>query len=50
VTAWEGANRVYYGNRDMGLTGEIRHRRQAWTGKYIMQVEVVREVSHTSVA
>lgn len=46
MTAYEGANRIYYGKRDMGLTGEIRHRRQAWTGKYIMQVEVVREVSH----
>ena len=47
MTAYEGANRIYYGKRDMGLTGETRHRRQAFTGKYILQVEVVREVSHS---
>lgn len=47
MTAYEGANRIYYGKRDMGLTGVTRYRRQAWTGKYIVQVEVVREVSHS---
>jgi len=43
----EYANRIFHSKRDMGLTGETRHRRQAWTGKYIMQVEVVREITHS---
>lgn len=38
---------LHTSTKDFGLTGFTRHRRQAFTGKYIVQVQVVQEHTHS---